>query len=76
MKKLMDVLALTGNMVGALLVASVNVDTQLIGYCFFVVGAAASVWLLMYSTASRSLVFINLYFMAVNIYGIVNRVGA
>lgn len=74
MKRIMDVLAITGNVIGALLVASKGVDIQLIGYCFFVVGAAASVWLLLKSTASKSLLFINLYFMAVNIWGIANRI--
>ena len=74
MKRLMDVLAITGNVVGAALVAVNDVDIQVIGYCFFVVGAAASVWLLLKSTASKSLLFINLYFMAVNIWGIFNRI--
>ena len=73
----MDALALIGNIVGAALVATAQVEIQLIGYCFFCVGCGASIWLIVKSEASeslRSVLIVNSYFMLANIYGIINRV--
>lgn len=72
-KFVMDALAMVGNMVGSLLVAVGGATESLIGYSFFLVGSIATIWLLRHSTASKSLMFITVYFMAVNIFGIFQR---
>ena len=70
----MDVLAILGNIVGACLVAwQPTAIIAIVGYLFFCVGAGATLWLLYNSTASRSVVFVTWYFMAMNIFGIYTR---
>jgi len=76
MKKLCDFLAVTGNIVGALLVAfsAHRVDLAIAGYSFFLVGSITSIWLLRHSNASNSLIFINVFFTIINVIGIVTRI--
>lgn len=73
MKRLMDIVSLVGNIVGAALVAWGPPDIAIVGYVFFIFGAMATLWLLYNSTASRSVIAITWYFMAMNIFGIFMR---
>jgi len=75
-KGLCDVLAVIGNVVGAILVALSQKHPELgiAGYVFFLVGALSSIWLLRHSNASKSLLIITYYFIIVNIIGIVTRI--
>lgn len=75
-KGLCDVLAIIGNVGGAILVAlSQKYPTLgIAGYLFFLIGSLSSIWLLSHSTASKSLILINVYFTIVNVIGIVARV--
>ena len=76
MKRLCDILAVVGNIVGAILVAlsQGHPGLGITGYAFFLVGAMASIWLLNHSNASKSLILINGYFIFVNIIGIATRI--
>lgn len=74
--RIAEAAAIIGNVFGAMLVAGDwGTKYAIAGYSFFLIGSIASVWLLKHSTASRSLIFINLYFMGVNILGIATRVN-
>jgi hypothetical protein len=74
MKKIMDAAAIIGNVVGAMLIAVGNNDVQILGYVFFCVGCGSSIWLLRQSTASKSLMYVSIYFLITNIVGIIARV--
>jgi len=74
MKRLADIAAIVGNVVGAIFVAVGNVEVQVVGYLFFCMGCLASIWLLRHSNASKSLIFVGMYFFVVNIIGIVARI--
>lgn len=70
MKRLLDVTALGGAMIGSLLIAA-NIGITQIGYVFFLLSSIASVMLLMNSNASRSLYFTNMWFILMNVIGLV-----
>jgi hypothetical protein len=74
-KPIIDAIAIAGNLIGSLLVAlsSHNPHFAVIGYTCFLFGSVASAWLLMHSTASKSLLFVNLYFTVINVIGIATR---
>jgi len=74
-KKIIDAIALGGNMFGAILVAvsGTNPGLAIIGYLVFMAGCGASIYLLKHSNASKSLLFISWYFMAANVVGIAMR---
>jgi len=76
MKKLCDFLVITGNVVGAMLVAfsQHHVSLAVAGYSFFLVGSVSSIWLLRHSNASNSLIYVNVFFTIVNVAGIATRV--
>jgi hypothetical protein len=75
-KRVFDVLAISGNIIGAYLVAigQHNTSLSMIGYACFLVGSLSSIWLLRHSNASTSLVFINIYFTVINVIGILARI--
>jgi uncharacterized membrane protein YqjE len=75
-KTLCDILAVVGNIVGAILVAfsAKSPNLAIAGYLFFLVGAIFSIWLLRHSNASKSLISINIYFIVVNVIGIITRI--
>jgi uncharacterized membrane protein YhhN len=70
MKRILDVLALGGAMIGSALIAS-NSGYNVLGYLFFLISSLASTKLLFSSDASRSLLWTNLWFVCMNIIGIV-----
>lgn len=70
-----EVIAVTGNVVGSVLVAGdFGKNYALAGYVCFLAGSIAAIYLLQNSNASPSLLYINVYFMAVNIFGIARRI--
>jgi len=69
MKKIADVVALGGAVVGSMLVAS-NTGTAAIGYFLFLLSAVASVYLLKTTKGPGSLLLLNLFFVGVNIFGL------
>jgi hypothetical protein len=74
LKQLMEALAIIGSVGGSLLVAlAVSGHLAILGYCFYLMGTIASIYLLKISTASRVLVGLNFYFLAVNVIGIIIR---
>lgn len=74
-KRIIEGLAMSGNMVGAMLVAFSGNRPELavVGYLLFIVGCTAAIYLIKHSNASRSLLLINWYFMGANIIGIITR---
>lgn len=70
MKKTLDTVALGGAMIGSLLIA-LNLGVTVIGYGFFLASSIASVRLLMMSDASKALLLTNLWFVLMNVIGII-----
>jgi len=68
-KRLLDAVYMGCAVGGAALVAS-NTGHQLVGYSLFLVSSTIAHILLMSSNASRSLVYVNAMFAAINIMGI------
>jgi len=67
-------LSIIGCVGGSLLVAiSVAGTWAITGYLFYTLGSLTSIWLLVNSTASRTLIGLNAYFIVVNIIGIAVR---
>jgi hypothetical protein len=69
MKKILDVIALGGAMIGSALI-STNTGYVVFGFCFFLVSSVASTLLLLKSDASKALLLTNLWFIGMNIVGI------
>lgn len=76
MKRLCEILALAGNIAGAMLVAlsQNHAEYGIVGYIFFLIGNVTSLWLLRHSNASNSLTLINIYFIIANVVGIATRI--
>lgn len=70
----LGILALAGNVIGSLLIAS-NTGHIVLGYAFFILGVVPATYLLLKSNANKTLLLTNLYFFAVNIVGIVRHWG-
>lgn len=68
-KQIIEWLYLVTAFVGAIIVAS-NIGQARLGYSIFFVSSLAALYLLAISNASRSLVVVNIFFMGINIYGI------
>ena len=66
--------ALACNVAGSLLIA-LNIGTITLGYVFFIAGVLPATYLLLVSNANRTLILTNLYFFAVNIFGIFRHWG-
>jgi hypothetical protein len=69
---ILDFLSLGGAVVGSALIAS-NIGKARIGYVLFLISATASCILLLNSDASKSLLLTNLWFIVMNIIGIVRH---
>lgn len=67
-----DAVSLGGAVLGSALIAA-NIGKARIGYILFLLSAAASCVLLLESDASRSLLLTNLWFIAMNVIGIVRH---
>ena len=74
MKRIMDSAAIAGNIAGAMMVAVGDIHIQILGYIFFIIGCGATIWLLRGSTASKSIMFVSMYFLVVNCIGIAVRI--
>jgi hypothetical protein len=72
-RRLIDYGYLTSSVVGAALVAS-NTGTQVVGFSIFLVSNILGIMLLRGTTASKSLVWVNLIFASINVMGIVRYV--
>ena len=66
----LDVLAVGGSVAGSLIVAS-NMNLNWAGYVCFLIGSTASVVLLRRSNVNRSMVWLNTYYMVVNVVGLI-----
>lgn len=69
MKLIADVLVVLGSLVGSTLIA-LNVGLNELGYICFIVASVFTMYLLLNSTASRSLLLVNLYFLIINVVGL------
>ena len=69
MKKILDIVALGGAMIGSWLIAG-NSGMQVYGFMFFLASSLASTYLLVKSDASKALLLTNLWFIGMNIRGI------
>lgn len=65
----LGVVSIACNVAGSLTIAS-NTGYNVLGYSLFAVGVLPATYLLIRSTAHRSLIFLNCYFFVVNIIGI------
>lgn len=70
MKKLLDTVTLGGAMIGSAIIA-LNLGINQIGYIFFLASSVASVILLKNSNASKSLALTSMWFVLMNIIGLV-----
>ena len=69
-KYIADAIFLAGNVAGSTLIA-MNVGLNFYGYLGFIVGSLAGIYLLLNSNASRSLMAITMYFMVINVIGVI-----
>lgn len=69
MRYWLDVIAVGGSVTGSFLVAS-NTGTTWIGYMMFLCASMASVIILRRSNVNRSMVYLNLYYVAINSFGL------
>lgn len=69
-RKLLDYGYLASSLAGAALIA-LNLGTQVLGFTLFLVSNILGVVLLKGSTASKSLILVNVVFALINVVGIV-----
>ncbi len=69
-KTLLDIIALGGAMVGSLLLAA-NIGLNFVGYIFFLASSLASLYLLLKSNVSKSVVAMTAWFVLMNVVGLV-----
>lgn len=69
MKKILDAIYLTCSIIGATIVAS-NSGYQLLGYVVFMISSIAGMFLIMKSNISRSVLIVNVIYLAINAFGI------
>lgn len=70
MKKIADVLALGGAILGSMLVAA-NIGLAVFGYVAFLLASIASIYLLYHTrNAPKSLILQNIFFVGVNVFGL------
>lgn len=70
MRRLLDAFAFGGAVIGSAIIAF-NLGFNQIGYAFFLVSSISSVLLLKNSNASRSLLLTNLFFVVMNVIGLI-----
>lgn len=70
MKKVLDVVALGGAMLGSMIIAF-NLGHNVIGYFFFLASSIASLLLIQKSDVSKSIYLQCLWFIGMNIIGII-----
>ena len=70
MKRLLDVVALGGAMIGSVLLAA-NISISGYGYVFFLASSIAGMFLLRKSNASRAMFWQMVFFTGMNLFGIV-----
>lgn len=72
-KIFLNILALLGGIGGSVLVANVDLGLSHYGYIVFTIGAVAAVLLQVGEKTQRGLMLLNMYYIAVNIYGLSER---
>lgn len=72
MNIILDTAALGGAIIGSFLIAA-NIGRIRLGYMFFLISSLASVVLLFGSDASKSLLLTNLFFVGMNIFGLMRH---
>lgn len=70
MKRVLDFVVLGGAVIGSGLIA-LNLGLNFIGYMFFLASSIASVYLLSNSNSPKSLMYTNIFFIVMNIIGII-----
>jgi nicotinamide riboside transporter PnuC len=70
-KTFLNILAVVGGVGGSALVAA-RVDASWIGYVLFLISSLSCVALLWKESEQRGLLLLNIYFVAINIYGLTN----
>ncbi len=70
MKKILDYIALGGAVIGSFLIAA-NIGMTQVGYVFFLASSVSAAVLLSSSDASKSLLWTNIFFIIMNVIGIV-----
>lgn len=73
MKILLNVLAILGGIGGSVLVANIDLGWSHYGYVVFTIGAVAAVLLQVGEKTQRGLMLLNMYYIAVNLYGLSQR---
>lgn len=72
LKKIADVVALGGAIIGSTLIA-LNIGVAVVGYLFFLLSAIAAVYLLKTTKGPGSLLLLNLFFVGVNLFGLIRH---
>lgn len=70
----LDVVSVGGAVIGSLLLAS-KTEYSKWGYVFYMFGTFASIYIMLHSNVSRSQVIINVWFIAMNLLGILRWFG-
>ena len=70
MKRFLDAMILGGAVIGSGLIA-LNIGLNQVGYIFFLMSSIASVYSLRGSNASKSLMHTNVFFIAMNVIGLI-----
>jgi len=69
MKKIADVVALGGAILGSTLIAC-NLGLAVLGYTLFLLSAISSIYLLKTTKGPGSLLLLNIFFVGINIFGL------
>lgn len=70
-KNILDAIAIIGSMLGSVLIAS-NSSYVFLGYIFFLTANIATYMILSESNVRKSIIWLNIFYIGVNVLGIIN----
>lgn len=70
LKSVIDFVFVGTSLVGAYCVATNDPTLRLIGYILYLISSLASIWLITKSNVSRSMLFVTICFLVINVYGL------
>lgn len=71
---ILNILAIAGGMIGAILLAS-DIGMSQYGYISFTIGAIAAIILQLGDKSQRGLMWLNVFYVCVNVFGLIRRIN-
>lgn len=71
---ILNIVAIVGSVIGSILLAA-NIGMDHYGYVSFTIGATTAIFLQRGDKSQRGLMWLNVYFVCVNVFGLIRRIN-